>query len=60
LDFKSQTDNTIPYDERKLQACELGIAVKDHTTLEELEKEIAKKLQEGIKQLKFIIDEIDN
>lgn len=60
MDNSSQIEKTTSYNKRKDQALELGINIEEHLSLEELEKQIAKKLQEGIKQLKFIMEEIDN
>lgn len=43
---------------RKQQAIELGIKVSEEMTLEDLEKLIAIKLDEGMKGLKNILDQI--
>jgi hypothetical protein len=45
---------------RKKQAIELGIEVKQFMSLKDLEKEIAKKLDDGMKELKDIVEDINN
>jgi hypothetical protein len=45
---------------RRKQAIELGIKVTDCMSLECIENEIAKKLNQGMKELKSIMDDINN
>lgn len=52
--------NTIEFDMRRKQAIELGIKVTPCMTLECIENEIAKKLNQGMKEMKNILDEIQN
>lgn len=50
---------TLQLEKRKQQAIELGIELSEDITLKELEIQIALKLDEGMKELSEILDEID-
>ena len=45
-------------DERIQQALQLNIQIKDNMKIEHIEKEIVKKLEIGMQDLKILVDEI--
>lgn len=55
---KLMADDKLCFEKRKEQAAILGIEVTEDISLEVLEKEITIKLEEGMRDLKEIMDEI--
>ena len=53
-------DQAIELDIRKEQALQLNIDIEDEITLESIEEEISIKLENGMKDLKTILDEISH
>ena len=54
------TIDEIEFEKRKIQAHELGIDISNCVDIDNLESMINKELENGMKSLKNIIDEIDN
>lgn len=53
-------DESIELNIRKEQALQLNIDIEEEMTLESIEEEISIKLENGMKDLKTILDEINH
>ena len=53
-------DESIELNVRKEQALQLNIDIEEEMTLESIEEEISIKLENGMKDLKTILDEINH